>query len=327
MYITLTGAFPGKVETGFRPETRQIKTKEPCSDSFKIGMALAVKNRIHPYTSQEELGVMIRYFKGEPSAHIFHYRNGRAMRDGVGLQFWYVPMTSTIISVPITAQVAPFIFKEATANFQEVAIQGTVSYRIVEPRDMLARFDYSIDPVTGAYSSDEPEKLVQRIVNAVQAKTRVHVNAQSLETALQKVQLIADDVLQAATSETELADLGIVLETLHFTSVQPTPEMKKALEADYRERLQKQADQAIYARRAAAVEEERKIREREMDTDVELENRKKELVDMQARNQLALAEADAKAEEMRLTPYGDFAAPGFGGLGSERMGGECRQYR
>lgn len=247
---------------------------------------------------------MMQYFKGEPTRHIFHFRRGRIVRNGVGLQFWHMPMYSTIGAVPITTQVASFIFKEATANFQEISIQGNVSYRILDPREVTARMDFTINPITGTYRSDDPEKLVQRIVHAVHAKTRNHINELPLEDALQKVQHIADDVLEAIGTDADLKDLGIVLENLHFSSVQPTPEMKKALETGYREQLQKEADQAIFARRAAAVEEERTIREHEVETDVQLENRRRELVDTQARNQLTLAEAEAKAEKMRLDPYG-----------------------
>lgn len=44
-----------------------------------------------------------------------------------------------------------------------------------------------------------------------------------------------------------------------------------------------------------------------MDTEIELENRRKDLVDTQARNRVALAEADAKAEALKLRVYGELA--------------------
>jgi len=112
----------------------------------------------------------------------------------------------------------------------------------------------------------------------------------------------------------ELKAIGVELEGLHFTAVKATPEMQKALEADYREGVHKRADQAIYDRRKSAVDEERKIRESEMNTEVELENRRKDLVDMQARNNLALAEAEAEADRMKLSPYGDLPPQALVGL-------------
>ena len=65
---------------------------------------------------------------------------------------------------------------------------------------------------------------------------------------------------------------------------------------------------------ARAVEEERRIKQSEMDTEVGLENQRKDLVDTQARNQLTLAEADAKAEELKLSPYGALAPQVLVGL-------------
>ena len=97
------------------------------------------------------------------------------------------------------------------------------------------------------------------------------------------------EVHEEVVDEQSIVGLGAALESLHFATVKATPEMQKALEADYREGLQQRADQAIYARRAAAVAEEREIRQSELNTEVELENRRRDLVDTQARNSLALA--------------------------------------
>jgi len=245
---------------------------------------------------------------------VIRYRNGQVVDHGPGLMFWYFPYNTSIALVPIVTQDAPFIFNEATKDFQAVAIQGSLAYRLTAPLEGAKLLDFTIDPKTGRYRSKDPEKLAQRLINTVQANTRTYVNAMSLEDALTKVRALATQVLKAANDDPALQDLGVVIEGLHFVAVQATPEMKKALEAEYREALQKKADQAIYARRAAAVEEERRIKGREMDTEVELENRKKDLVDMQARNQLALAEAEAKAEELKLSPYGELAPQVLVGL-------------
>ncbi len=134
---------------------------------------------------------------------------------------------------------------------------------------------------------------------------------------------MASVVFEKVATAPELTSLGIVLEGLHFTAVKATPEMQKALEADYRESLHKREDQAIYARRKAAVDEERKIRESEMNTDVELENRRKQLVDTQARNALKLAEAEAKADELKLAPYGELPPQALVGLALKEWAGNA----
>lgn len=249
--------------------------------------------------------MLIGYFRGEPTVHVIRYRDGEIAAHGAGISFWYWPMNTAVAAVPTVSQEARFIFNETTADFQEVAIQGSLAYRITAPLAVAERVDFRIDPAGGRFLSDGPDRLSQRVVDAIQAATRTRINGLSLEGALKAVRVLAAEVYAEVEPAPALADLGVALESLHFVSVKATPEMQKALEADYRESLQQRADQAIYARRAAAVDEERRIRESELDTEVELEQRRQELVDTQARNNLTLAEADAKAEELRLNPYGE----------------------
>lgn len=249
----------------------------------------------------------IRYYKGEPNVYTIQYRGGEIAQHGVGLSFFYFPVNTSIAAVPIMTQDAPFIFNETTVNFQDIAIQGQLTYRLAQPLNAAKILDFRIDPKTGRYRSKDPEKLQQRIVNAVQSYTRSAVNRLSLEEALTRVRDLASDVLVLVRQEAALDELGVIIESLYFTAVTATPEMKKALEAEYREGLQRRADQAIYARRAAAVAEERKIQESELGTEVGLEERRRDLVDLQARNSLALAEVEGKAVELKLAPYNALA--------------------
>ena len=258
--------------------------------------------------------MLINYYKGEPNTYVLSHRNGELMKHGAGINFFYMPQTTSIAVIPITSQDSPFIFNETTANYQEVSIQGTLTYRLTDALELAKRLDFTVYSKTHFYKSEDPEHLVQRVVNSVQAHIRNEINGLDLEEALTKVKDLASKVFDKVKNSIELKDLHIELEGLHFTAVKATPEMQKALEADYRESLHKRADQAIYARRKSAVEEERKIRESEMNTDVELEHRRKDLVDMQARNSLTLAEAEAKAEELKLEPYGELPPQALVGL-------------
>lgn len=256
----------------------------------------------------------IKYFKGEPNVHVIRYRQGNVVKHGPGIAFWYLPYNTSIAAVPVVTQDAPFIFNETTKDFQSVAIQGSLSYRMTAPLETAKSLDYTIDPKTGRYKSKDPEKMVQRLINIVQAHTRAHVIELPLQEALTKIRDLAATVHVKLNEERAVKSLGVMVEGLHFTAVTATPEMRKALEADFREAIQQKADQAIYGRRGKAVEEERRIKQREMDTEVELENQRKALVDTQARNRLTLAEADAKAEELKLSPYGELAPQVLVGL-------------
>ncbi|MGB5398318.1 MAG: SPFH domain-containing protein [Gammaproteobacteria bacterium] len=269
--------------------------------------------------------MILNYFKGEPNTYVIRYKNGHVTRHGEGLDFWYLPFNTSIALVNIVSQDALFIFNESTANFQEVAIQGQITYRLEAPLEAAKYLDYSVDLKTGQYRKKDPDKLGQRVINAVQAFTRTGMNALTLEQALTQNKQLANQVLQDIRNEPGLQKLGVVVESLYFTAVTPSPEMQKALEAEYREGLQRDADKAIYDRRASAVEEERKIRQREMETDIELENRRKDLVSMQAENSLKLAEAEAKADEMKLSPYGNLAPQALIGLAFKEFAGNAGQ--
>jgi len=267
--------------------------------------------------------MFIKYFKGEPNKYVIRYKNGHVTNHGEGLDFWYMPFNTSIAVVDTVSQDSQFIFNESTANYQEVAIQGHLTFRFEAPLEAAKYLDFSIDPASGDYRKKAGEKLSQRVINAVQAHTRKAINTFSLDQALTSAKEISNQVLAAVADEISLKQLGVVVESLYFTAITPTPEMQKALEAEYRENLQRNADKAIYDRRAASVEEESKIQQREMDIEIEIEERRKELVGMQAENSLKLAEAEAKADEMKLSPYGDLAPQALVGLALKEFAGNA----
>ena len=267
--------------------------------------------------------MILRHYKGEPNVYVIRYRGGNIRQQGPGLAFWYLAYNTSIAAIPAVTQDAPFIFNEATANFQEVAIQGQLTYRLDSPLDAAKLLDFTVDPRSGRYLSKDPEKLTQRVINALQAHTRKSVNDLTLEQALTQVRELARDVLERVRSEPALKALGVVVESLYFLALTPRPEMQKALEAEYRERLQRNADRAVYERRTAAVEEERKIRQSELETDIDLEERRKDLVAMQAENNLKLAEAEARADELKLNPYTDLAPQALIGLAFKEFAGNA----
>ena len=94
--------------------------------------------------------------------------------------------------------------------------------------------------------------------------------------------------------------------------------MAKALEAEYRETLLRKADMAISARRAAAVEEERKIKENELNTEITLEEQRRQLIDLQGSNELQEATNRGKAARGRGSLSHQGQADGAGALRRDR---------
>lgn len=245
----------------------------------------------------------LAYFKSEPTEYILAYSNGRIFRQGAGRAFWYWRPSTSIALMPISTIDALFMLNETTGNFQAVTLQGQITYRIIEPRTTAQLLDFTIDPRTRQHRSDDPGKLSQRIVNVVQMHTRNTLQRQTLEQALRGAETLAGTVLAHIQEEQVLATMGVECISLFFTAIKATPEMARALEAEYREALQQRADQATYARRADAVEQERKIKQNELSTAVDLEQRRQELVDLQGDNARKQAAFTSDATRIELDPF------------------------
>lgn len=246
---------------------------------------------------------LLGHFKAGPTEYALVFRNGTLARHGVGQAFWYWQPSTSIALVSVATTDALFVLNETTGNFQAITMQGQVTYRIVEPQTIARLLNFTINPANRAYLSDDPAKLGQRIVNIVQAHARAELQQLTLEEALRSAETLAATVLARMNDERVLATMGVECVSLFFTAIKATPEMTKALEAQYREAVQQRADQAIYARRAEAVEQERAIKQNELSTQVVLEQRRQELVDLQGENNRKQAEFEAASTGITLAPY------------------------
>ncbi|NWG21795.1 MAG: SPFH domain-containing protein [Chloroflexi bacterium] len=247
----------------------------------------------------------IGYFKAEPTEYVLAYSGGTIVRHGPGKSFWYWRPSTSIVLIPMATTDALFALNETTGNFQAVTVQGQITYRIVVPDTVARLLNFTIDPHTRVYLSDDPDRLQQRIINIVQAHVRSELRRLTLEEALRSSDVLLQRVQARIQEEQALAAMGVAYVSLFFTSVKTTPDMTRALEAEYREALQQRADQAIYARRAEAVEQERKIKQNELATSVDLEERRRQLVDLQGENARKQAELEAEAMRAQLAPFQD----------------------
>lgn len=226
----------------------------------------------------------IGFFKAQPGEYVIKYVSGKIAREGSGLAFYYLKYNTQIVAVPTTSTDGAFVFNEVSNNFQAVTIQGQFTYFISNARQAASLLNFTIEPQRRTYISSDPERLPQRITNVIQMETRGEIQSRSLEDTLRDAQQIAATVFARIRDNGLLEPLGVQLLNVYFQAVRPTPEVAKALEAQYRETLLRQADEAIYARRAAAVEEERKIKENELHTDITLAQRRQELIELEGAN-------------------------------------------
>jgi hypothetical protein len=73
-----------------------------------------------PHRASILLGVSImfgiRYLKLPATTFVLLYRNGKVVRSGKGLSFFYFAPTSVLVRVPVKSVDMPFAFTETTAD-------------------------------------------------------------------------------------------------------------------------------------------------------------------------------------------------------------------
>ncbi len=203
---------------------------------------------------------MLSFMKVPPTTYVLQYKHGKIRREGAGLSFVYYVPTSTIVAIPMASADVPFVFQEATADFQSVTIQGQLTYRVADPKRLASLLDFSVDK-RRVYHSEDPRKLAERLVHTMQTLTRAITQRLALRDVLVSSDASVVEVLSKLRNSEAVSALGVEILSLSILAIKPTPETSRALEAEAREALQRRADEAIYARRNAAVEQERLIKE------------------------------------------------------------------
>ena len=251
----------------------------------------------------------LEFKKALPTVHVMLHVSGRLLKQGPGLSFWYFAPISTVVDLPLTSRDVSFIFGEITLDFQEVTVQGQLTYKICAP-DVAARaLDFSVDRrgrylanaessrqarVKSAMPDSGPlELLSSRLTNAAQVVSQSVIRPLPLREILRNPRSVVTGILAGLKKSEVLAALGVEIIDLSLLSILPSKEMSRALESETRELIQQQADQAIYARRNAAVEEERRIKESELKTEIAVENKRREIRETRMAADIALEEKRA----------------------------------
>jgi len=242
---------------------------------------------------------MLRFMKVPPTTYVLEYQHGRIRREGAGISFFYWEPATTIVAVPIGSTDVPFVFPESTADFQSVTLQGQFTCRVSDPKRLASLLDYSVNRRL-TYNSDDPQKLPERLVHTLQTLTRSITQRLNLRDALVSSDAVVAEALDKLRQSNAVATLGVEILSLSMLAIQPTPETSRALEAEAREALQRRADEAIYARRNAAVEQERLIRESELNTEIAVEEKKRQIRETQMAAEIAVEEQRAKLIDQRV---------------------------
>ncbi|MCP5335813.1 MAG: SPFH domain-containing protein [Oceanospirillaceae bacterium] len=242
----------------------------------------------------------IRYYKAEPTTYVFRYRKGVVKQKGPGLSFIYFEPGSTLVAVPMATQETPFIMKETTSDYQEVTVQGQLVYRISDPEKSSAMMNFSLNKMANGYVSDDPIKLSNRVLNLAQVIARAKIQSYTLQQALGASLQLVEAVSDELSGSPLLERLGVEIVDLSIQAIRPAPETARALETSAREELLKKADEAIYARRKSAIEQERIIKESELSTELAVEAKKRQISESKIEAERSMQEKRRQIQQEQM---------------------------
>lgn len=240
-----------------------------------------------------------KHIKFDSMTYVLHFKNGKIVKEGRGLSFFYFAPNSSIVAIPMGSNDLPFIFNENTHDYQTVKIQGQISYKITDPKVLSNTLDFTVSEA-GVYKKNDIEKLNQRIINLAQTATSSFIHQLSLKDAIRSAKEIEDNILEGLMNSESIKTMGIEILGANILAVQTTPEMARALETETREKLQQQADEAIYERRNFAVEQERKIKESELNTEIAVEEKQKQIEEKRMETEVQQEENNRILREMKI---------------------------
>lgn len=246
--------------------------------------------------------LVVRFAKFEPSHYVFRYSKDKIVAQGEGLSFFYFVPTTSLVVVPTGSADAPFMLSETSSDFQELTIQGQITYRISDPAKAAKMLNYTIrlDHPGNAYTSDDPQKLPERLVNLALGVIKGAFKNLPLKKAIVSSDEVAQKAQQVLAENEMVKALGVEILELSVAAIKPNPETAKALEAETREEILKESDQAIFQRRNYAVEQERIIRESELNTEIAIENKNREIQETRMETERLAMQKELEMAKERL---------------------------
>jgi len=266
----------------------------------------------------------VRHLRGTATTHVQHVKGGRTVHSGTGQSFWFRPLSAVLSEVPVDDRELPLFFHARTADFQDVTVQATVSFRIVDPAVVSARIDFSLDPENGRWRGSPLDQVAGLLTETAQQYALDLLAGTTLTAALAAgVGPVRDAIAAGLAADSRITETGLAVIGVRVVALRPEPEVEKALLTPTREQVQQDADKATYERRALAVERERAIGENELQTQIELARREEQLVAQRGANTRREAEeqaaagriaTEATAERTQVMAEADAAATRVTGL-------------
>lgn len=240
------------------------------------------------------------YIKFSPNQYVLRYRKGNLIAQGTGLSFFFFAHNTSACVLPISGTDIDFMFEETTQDFQTVTVQGQLTCRITDYEKAAAALDFTVNLRNGGYTDQPIEKLHKRMVNLAHVQVKSHIGAIGLTEAIQTSRALADQVLVEMAQSEECAQMGVSVTGFSILKIRANPETARALEAKTREDILRESDDAIYDRRNASIEQERKVKENELNTQISVEEKKKAIKETELQTKRLELEGEGELQKIEV---------------------------
>lgn len=241
------------------------------------------------------------FIKFSPNEYVLRYKKGKIVSKGAGLAFFYVSKKISVCSIPISSNDADFFFEETTSDFQTVTIQGQITYKIVDYLKIASSMNFTVNLKTKKYEDNPIAKLSKRIVNICEVLIKSYIGNSNLTDAIKSSQNLASQVFEKIQNVDEIKELGISVTGLSILKVVPNKDTSRALEAKTREDILQKSDDALYERRNASIEQERRVKENELNTEISVAEKKKTIKETEIQTRQMVLEKENELEKIKST--------------------------
>lgn len=246
----------------------------------------------------------IRYKKFESTDYVIKVKKGSILDRGPGLSFFYNTMTTSMMVIPMTAFDTSFAYDDImTADFQKLNVQGDISYIIADYEKAAKMVNFSYKDTKREYEailSQAKATMAKRILNLTKVYIAKFISSRQVREAIKTAEELAQVLRNALKEDETIQEYGIKILAVSILGISPQPDTRKALEAATREEILKQQDDAIYKRRNSAIEQERAIKENELNTEIKIAEKEKERKEKEMETSRMLQEKQAELNARKI---------------------------
>lgn len=246
----------------------------------------------------------IKYRKFESTDYVIKVKKGKVIDRGPGLSFFYNTMTTSMIVIPMTAFDTSFAYDDImTADFQKLNVQGDISYIIADYEKASKMVNFSYKDTKNEYEAvlaQAQATMAKRILNLTKVYIAKFISSHQVRAAIKTAEELAQELKTALKEDETIQEYGLKILAVSILGISPQPDTRKALEAATREEILKQQDDAIYKRRNSAIEQERAIKENELNTEIRIAEKTKERKEKEMETARMLQEKQAELDARKV---------------------------